>query len=86
MESVKEISLKTLNAVKQFCFIAEKYDFEIYLSVRKFCVDGTSLLGVLSLPLTEMLRCTVIYKEEQKSLVLDFWNKISEYIEKNDEE
>ena len=54
MKSIK-IALELVQRVKEFVKITENYPFEILLRCGKLSVDAKSLLGILSLDLSQPL-------------------------------
>ena len=47
------ISLSSINDVKNFVNIVTKYDFEIDLSSGRYIVDAKSIMGIFSLDLSK---------------------------------
>lgn len=47
------ISLSSINDVKNFVNIVTKYDFEIDLSSGRYVVDAKSIMGIFSLDLSK---------------------------------
>ena len=68
MKSIK-IALGLVQTVKEFVKITETYPFEILLRSGKFSVDAKSLLGVLSLDLSEPL-IVEVYADDCDDLML----------------
>ena len=59
-----KIRLTTIDQIKRFPVIAEQYESDILLSHDKYVVDGTSLMGIISLNLSDMVTLNVIEKCE----------------------
>lgn len=73
-----KIKLNTINDVKEFVRICEKYKgCNIEVKQGRWIVDGKSILGIFSLNLTEMLDVTVNYEDEESKFV--FYNDIKKW-------
>jgi phosphotransferase system HPr-like phosphotransfer protein len=70
---IKTIRLNELDEVKEFVKAAEDCDFDIDISYNRVIIDAKSLLGVLSLDLSQDL--TVKYGGQN----LQFENVLSKY-------
>jgi phosphocarrier protein HPr len=57
MNSV-EISLSSINSVKDFVNIVNKYDYDIDLSSGRYVVDAKSIMGIFSLDLSKPIKMT----------------------------
>lgn len=57
------ISLKSINDVKDFVNIANKYDYDIDLTSGRYVVDAKSIMGIFSLDLSKPIKVT-IYSDE----------------------
>ncbi len=68
MKSIK-IALELVQRVKEFVEITKNYPFEILLRSEKFSVDAKSILGVLSLNLSEPL-IVEIYSDDCDDLMI----------------
>lgn len=55
MESM-QISLKSINDVKDFVNIANRYDFDIDLASGRYIVDAKSIMGIFSLDLSKPIK------------------------------
>lgn len=53
------ISLKSINDVKDFVNIVNKYDFDIDLASGRYIVDAKSIMGIFSLDLSKPIRVEV---------------------------
>jgi phosphocarrier protein HPr len=53
------IMLKTINDVKDFVNIANKYDFDIDLTSGRYVVDAKSIMGIFSLDFNNPIRVDV---------------------------
>jgi len=56
---VLNIILKSINDVKDFVNIANRYDFDIDLSSGRYVVDAKSIMGIFSLDLSKPIRMEV---------------------------
>lgn len=54
-----EISLSSINVVKDFVNIVNKYDFDIDLSSSRYVVDAKSIMGIFSLDLSKPIKMTI---------------------------
>ena len=50
------IMLKSINDVKDFVNIVNKYDFDVVLTSGRYIVDAKSIMGIFSLDLVSLLR------------------------------
>lgn len=50
---VIKIQLNTTKDVRDFVFTTSKYKFSVKVQSGKYCVDGKSILGILSLNLSD---------------------------------
>ncbi len=53
------ISLKSINDVKDFVNLANKYDFDIDLVSGRYVVDAKSIMGIFSLDLSKPIEVQV---------------------------
>ena len=53
------IMLKSINDVKDFVNIVNKYDFDIDLTSGRYIVDAKSIMGIFSLDLSKPIRVEV---------------------------
>jgi phosphocarrier protein HPr len=53
------ISLKSINDVKDFVNIVNRYDFDIDLASGRYIVDAKSIMGIFSLDLSKPIRVEV---------------------------
>ncbi len=51
-----DISLKSINDVKDFVNIVNKYDFDVDLSSGRYIVDAKSIMGIFSLDLSKPIK------------------------------
>lgn len=70
------IALKTINDVKDFVNIVNKYDFDVDLSTGRYVVDAKSIMGIFSLDLSKSIKvdvhaddCDAFYEEIKNFLV-----------------
>lgn len=52
------IRLTSMEQVREFVAIAEKYDFDIDISYNRVVIDAKSVLGILSMDLSKPLTVT----------------------------
>lgn len=53
------ILLKSINDVKDFVNIVNKYDFDVDLSSGRYVVDAKSIMGIFSLDLSKPIKVEV---------------------------
>ena len=53
------IILKSINNVKDFVNIVNKYDFDVDLTSGRYVVDAKSIMGIFSLDLSKPIRVEV---------------------------
>ncbi len=54
-----DISLKSINDVKDFVNTVNKYDFDVDLSSGRYVVDAKSIMGIFSLDLSKPIKLEV---------------------------
>lgn len=57
------ITLKSINDVKDFVNIVNKYDFDVDLTSGRYVVDAKSVMGIFSLDLSKPIKVEV-YADE----------------------
>ena len=68
------INLKSINDVKDFVNISNKYDFDIDLTSGRYVVDAKSIMGIFSLDLSKSIKVEAISENSDK-----FWNEIKRF-------
>lgn len=53
------ISLKSINDVKDFVNLVNRYDFDVDLSSGRYVVDAKSIMGIFSLDLSKPIKVEV---------------------------
>ena len=53
------IMLKSINDVKDFVNISNKYDFDIDLTSGRYIVDAKSIMGIFSLDISKAIKVEV---------------------------
>ena len=53
------IMLKSINDVKDFVNIVNKYDFDVDLSSGRYIVDAKSIMGIFSLDLSKPIKVEI---------------------------
>ena len=71
------ISINSIDKVKRFNCICNKYDFPIYILSGRYVVDGKSIMGLFSLDLTQILTMEV----EQHPNVDKFLDEVKDFME-----
>ena len=56
---VFDIMLKSINDVKDFVNIVNKYDFDVDLSSGRYVVDAKSIMGIFSLDLSKPIKVEI---------------------------
>ena len=69
------ILLKSINDVKDFVNIVNKYDFDIDLTSGRYIVDAKSIMGIFSLDLSKPIKVEVHSDNAD-----DFINEIKAFI------
>lgn len=65
MESTRiKVSLNSIDKIKRFADLANKFSFDIDLASGRYVVDAKSVLGIFSLNLIEELEC-IIYADSK---------------------
>lgn len=54
-----EIMLSSINDVKNFVNIVNKYDFDVDLTSGRYVVDAKSIMGIFSLDLSKSIKVEV---------------------------
>lgn len=57
------IALKSINDVKDFVNIVNKYDFDVDLTSGRYVVDAKSIMGIFSLDLSKPIKVDVHSEE-----------------------
>ena len=71
------ILLKSINDVKDFVNIVNKYDFDVDLTSGRYIVDAKSIMGIFSLDLSKPIKVEVhgdksdIFINEIKHIIVD---------------
>jgi phosphotransferase system HPr-like phosphotransfer protein len=69
--------LKSINDVKDFVNIVNKYDFDVDLSSGRYIVDAKSIMGIFSLDLSKPIKVEIHsdnpgnFINEIKSIIVD---------------
>lgn len=74
---VLDVSLNTINKVKKFVNIANKFDCDVDVLQGRYIVDGRSIMGIFSLNLTESV--TVEIESDDKKEIDRFLKKMEEF-------
>lgn len=72
-----KVNLNSIDAVKNFCNTASKYDFEIDMISGRYTINGKSLLGLFSLDLSKDITVSVNADEEQAN---KFFEDVKDYV------
>lgn len=62
------VSLNTINDVKNFVNIVSKYDFEIDLTSGRYVIDAKSIMGIFSLDLSKPIKLDAKCDKDSKLL------------------
>ena len=74
-----EISLDSINNVKNFVSITTKFDAEIDLISGRYIIDAKSIMGIFSIYLSKPIRLRI---HEGKENVDDIIDALSEYVKR----
>lgn len=69
------ITLKSINDVKDFVNTVTKYEFDVDLSSGRYIVDAKSIMGIFSLDLSKPIKVEIFSDDCQK-----FIDEISRFI------
>lgn len=69
------IMLKSINEVKDFVNLVNRYDFDVDLSSGRYIVDAKSIMGIFSLDLSKPIRVDV--HSDNSS---EFYNEVRDFI------
>lgn len=76
-----KIRLNTINDVKEFVNITNKYDFDIDLVCGRYAIDGKSIMGIFSLDLTKIIEVQAhVYTAD------NFIDELRKFVVDDDEE
>jgi phosphotransferase system HPr-like phosphotransfer protein len=70
------ILLKSINDVKDFVNIVNKYDFDVDLTSDRYVVDAKSIMGIFSLDLSKPIKMQ-IHSEDCETFLDEIKNIIS---------
>ncbi len=71
MMSEKKIRLNRIQDVREFVSTAERCDFDIDISYNRIIIDAKSIMGVLSMDLTQVLTVKYRGSDPQFENILD---------------
>ena len=74
---VLDVLLNTIDKVKRFTNIANKFDCDVDVIQGKYTVDGRSILGIFSLNLTDTV--TVEIENDNEKQIDRFLKKMEEF-------
>ena len=66
-----EIMLSSINEVKNFVNIVNKYDFDVDLTSGRYVVDAKSIMGIFSLDLSKPIKVEVRGEDAQAQTFMD---------------
>ena len=75
--STYNILLKSINDVKDFVNIVNKYDFDVDLTSGRYIVDAKSIMGIFSLDLSKTIKMEV-HDENPDAFISEIKNFIVE--------
>ncbi|NLW03342.1 MAG: HPr family phosphocarrier protein [Clostridiaceae bacterium] len=75
--STYNILLKSINDVKDFVNIVNKYDFDVDLTSGRYIVDAKSIMGIFSLDLSKPIKMEV-HDENPDAFISEIKNFIVE--------
>jgi len=70
------VKINSIDAVKKFCDISTKQDFDIDIINGRYIVDAKSIMGIFSLNLTENIELRI---HESEDKCKDFLNQIEQF-------
>jgi len=69
------IILKSINDVKDFVNIVNKYEFDVDLTSGRYVVDAKSIMGIFSLDLSKPIKVEV-HSEDY----MNFFNEVKNFV------
>lgn len=73
-----KIMLNTINDVKNFVELANRYDFDVDLVSGRYAVDAKSIMGIFSLDLTKPIQVEAHTESDSTKFFEDIKNFITE--------
>lgn len=73
-----KIMLNTINDVKNFVELANRYDFDVDLVSGRYAVDAKSIMGIFSLDLTKPIQVEAHTENDSTKFFEDIKNFITE--------
>lgn len=73
-----KIMLNTINDVKNFVELANRYDFDVDLVSGRYAVDAKSIMGIFSLDLTKPIQVEAHTEGDNTKFFEDIKNFITE--------
>lgn len=73
-----KIMLNTINDVKNFVELANRYDFDVDLVSGRYAVDAKSIMGIFSLDLTKPIQVEAHTESDNTKFLEDIKNFITE--------
>lgn len=68
MLEILDVTLNSVDKVKKFVNVTNKFDFNIYITQGRYVIDAKSIMGIFSLDLTDILCVQIdVDKDEEAS-------------------
>ena len=69
------VMLKSINDVKDFVNVSNRYDCEIDLSSGRYVVDAKSIMGIFSLDLSKPIKVEIQCEDSEK-----FFDEVKKFV------
>ena len=66
-----DINLSSINDVKEFVNVVNKYDFDVDLASGRYIVDAKSIMGIFSLDLSKPIKVEVHSDSDEAQAFID---------------
>lgn len=70
-----QVLINTIDKVKEFCNLAQKFSYEITVGEGKYIVDGKSLMGLFSIDVSKPVKVT--FHEQEKEIAERVFERFS---------
>ena len=71
-----DINLSSINDVKEFVNVVNKYDFDVDLASGRYIVDAKSIMGIFSLDLSKPIKVEVHSDSDEAQAFIDSINHL----------
>lgn len=67
MLEILDVTLNSIDKVKNFVNVTNKFDFNIYITQGRYIIDAKSIMGIFSLDLTDTLCVQIDVNQEEEA-------------------